>query len=1093
MTQLRLRFPRTPARTTQAKRMDEATAATDEQLVALWAQRSDRAALAELVRRRHAPAFHFALRVLGDEGAAQDVATDSFLSLMRSAATFDASKPFGPWWGAILANSVRDAARRTRTRRRHEEKAAALRPVEAGPEGESRLQAAEVASSLRELPTDTQLPIVLHYWEGMTHDEIARTLDCPKGTVASRIRRGLEQLKARLEGRGKAVASVDALLLLLLDAPGLPAAPAAPSVATLEAAVASLARKALATKLVAGLAALVLAVGTVLGVASHRASAPDETAATDGETAPATAGEDPAASPVASSALAPLAAGPVAPAAPVAGPAATPTSPAPGRPASRAPRGPRALAVRVRDAAGLPVAGAEVEVQLVRAQSYDPIAALEGQETLGRCPEALVPWQRSDGKTDGTGTLRLALEPDVVRVRAVARHGLAAGAGPALAPEAEGDTATEVAIVPPEAMRAGLGALLLTVTGGGHALPDTDLSAEAGYDADPTVNAISLGLRTDGSGRCAVHDVPPGWLFLGAFAAGFAPRRIRVEIVAGKVATAELALDAGAEVAGRIEAAHGESLADVRVWLAGELAHREQVAVEGGHYRLRDLAPGDYDLHASAAGCAQVSIPLHVAGSGPQEGPTLVLGAGARIGGRVVDGTGAPVAGASVSVDPNRSAGRQNADAASGPDGRFRVGGLQPGAIVVTIDVPPPPEMGGVLSFGAGPNAIERTVQVEKDRDVDLGDLVLDTSVESGQIVGTVVDDHGNAISGAIVALATGSGRVATSDAAGAFVFEKVERGTASLYARLGTNAVSPVEQVTVSPGTPATVRLTLVRRGRVRGRALLPPSLRDDPAAKASLAIRCVDQESTTTGHLELGDADGQAIPLAADGTFRRDGLPPGQYELTLSAGGATVEGRVAIAAGAEATHDLSLAAASARLALALEGFPERVANLSIVAEWGTGEERGTSAAEGRAPSVLVAPGTVTVTVHVEHNGLTASDRSWQRQLVREVAVTGGETAPVSIAWPSGAGAGSIAGKAPARAPSGAAAAVILSGDGISGRTSVSPDGTWTFDALAPGRYQVQFLDSEDDDSGDGPSVSVEVKAGQPTTLPAPLGPTGR
>ena len=55
--------------------------------------------------------------------------------------------------------------------------------------------------ALEDLPEEYRLPIVLHHCEGLSYEEIARLLDCPRGTVGTNIHRGLECLRAALAPR----------------------------------------------------------------------------------------------------------------------------------------------------------------------------------------------------------------------------------------------------------------------------------------------------------------------------------------------------------------------------------------------------------------------------------------------------------------------------------------------------------------------------------------------------------------------------------------------------------------------------------------------------------------------------------------------------------------------------------------------------------------------------------------------------------------------------------------------------------------------------------------------------------------------------
>jgi RNA polymerase sigma-70 factor (ECF subfamily) len=56
-----------------------------------------------------------------------------------------------------------------------------------------------LAEALKHIPLDLQIAIELHYWEGLSGPEIADVLGIPEGTARSRLRRGLEELRVRLE------------------------------------------------------------------------------------------------------------------------------------------------------------------------------------------------------------------------------------------------------------------------------------------------------------------------------------------------------------------------------------------------------------------------------------------------------------------------------------------------------------------------------------------------------------------------------------------------------------------------------------------------------------------------------------------------------------------------------------------------------------------------------------------------------------------------------------------------------------------------------------------------------------------------------
>src|SRR5205823_3773159 len=95
---------------------------------------------------------------------------------------------------------ARNAGESRRTRKRHEERLARrAAPVS---EPEAPLVAREVEERLTTLPYELRSPLVLHFYEGCSFEEVATVLGCPRSTVQSRIGRGLEQLREALVGAG---------------------------------------------------------------------------------------------------------------------------------------------------------------------------------------------------------------------------------------------------------------------------------------------------------------------------------------------------------------------------------------------------------------------------------------------------------------------------------------------------------------------------------------------------------------------------------------------------------------------------------------------------------------------------------------------------------------------------------------------------------------------------------------------------------------------------------------------------------------------------------------------------------------------------
>ncbi len=144
----------------------------------------------EALFRLHGPRAHrAAYLVVHDAAAAEDIAQESFLAALRALDRFDRRRPFGPWLHRIVVNRAIDWARARQLRGESELHDVAAAPdVAPPPNGTLRAALAVLAPEQRAV-------IVLRHLLGYTPGEIAELLELPRGTVNSRLRRGLDALK----------------------------------------------------------------------------------------------------------------------------------------------------------------------------------------------------------------------------------------------------------------------------------------------------------------------------------------------------------------------------------------------------------------------------------------------------------------------------------------------------------------------------------------------------------------------------------------------------------------------------------------------------------------------------------------------------------------------------------------------------------------------------------------------------------------------------------------------------------------------------------------------------------------------------------
>jgi RNA polymerase sigma-70 factor (ECF subfamily) len=150
----------------------------------------------EILFHRHWPrAYRAAFLIVHDHAAAEDIAQEAFLAAIRRLDRFDRGRRFAPWLYTIVSNRSIDWARARTARREsgHEPPDTA-----AAPDPPPGRYSDEVLSALRVLSPEHRAVVVLRYVLEFTPGEIARALELPRGTVNSRLRRGLDTLEASL-------------------------------------------------------------------------------------------------------------------------------------------------------------------------------------------------------------------------------------------------------------------------------------------------------------------------------------------------------------------------------------------------------------------------------------------------------------------------------------------------------------------------------------------------------------------------------------------------------------------------------------------------------------------------------------------------------------------------------------------------------------------------------------------------------------------------------------------------------------------------------------------------------------------------------
>jgi RNA polymerase sigma-70 factor (ECF subfamily) len=156
-----------------------------------WIRGAQRGSVADLERlfREHWPrAYRAAHLVTGDAAAAEDIAQEAFLAAIRNLDRFDRRRPFGPWLHRIVVNRAIDFTRARKLRA--EVELGDVHPAPPAPEPDDG-----TLGRIADLSPEHRAVVVLRYVLDYTPGEIAEVLGLPRGTVNSRLRRGLDRMK----------------------------------------------------------------------------------------------------------------------------------------------------------------------------------------------------------------------------------------------------------------------------------------------------------------------------------------------------------------------------------------------------------------------------------------------------------------------------------------------------------------------------------------------------------------------------------------------------------------------------------------------------------------------------------------------------------------------------------------------------------------------------------------------------------------------------------------------------------------------------------------------------------------------------------
>ena len=162
------------------------------------AMAGDHDAFSELTRGVIGRLYAAALLILRDEARAEDATQEALVAAWRDLSALRDPDRFDAWIHRLLARSCYREARRGRRRWAVEMEVRPSQTVEPDP-APHLADRDELERGFRRLDADQRSVIVLHYYLGLTLDEVGEALGIPPGTVRSRLHRATATMRAALD------------------------------------------------------------------------------------------------------------------------------------------------------------------------------------------------------------------------------------------------------------------------------------------------------------------------------------------------------------------------------------------------------------------------------------------------------------------------------------------------------------------------------------------------------------------------------------------------------------------------------------------------------------------------------------------------------------------------------------------------------------------------------------------------------------------------------------------------------------------------------------------------------------------------------
>jgi len=173
----------------------------DELILAKRAGKGDKNALKTLLSMNYKIVFGYLLKITMNQELAEDLTQETMVKAIKAIKTFKGRSKFSTWLISIASNAAKDHFRKSskkKTSELHDNCIPSTQSIEEDYIENEKI--ALVIQELNKLPEVKRIPFVLKHYYNYSYEEIAHILDCPTGTVRSRIHYCIKELQSKFKG-----------------------------------------------------------------------------------------------------------------------------------------------------------------------------------------------------------------------------------------------------------------------------------------------------------------------------------------------------------------------------------------------------------------------------------------------------------------------------------------------------------------------------------------------------------------------------------------------------------------------------------------------------------------------------------------------------------------------------------------------------------------------------------------------------------------------------------------------------------------------------------------------------------------------------